>query len=76
METARAYDGSCHCGQVKFSMKISPPISEQTVIQCNCTVNHLLLNFASQSDMLIDYTTELRLHLPYQRLPHGLPQDN
>ncbi|OGM45136.1 hypothetical protein ABOM_006640 [Aspergillus bombycis] len=36
MAEVESYAGSCHCGQVKYSFSLSPPIEEQEVVQCNC----------------------------------------
>ncbi|PIG85370.1 hypothetical protein AARAC_002767 [Aspergillus arachidicola] len=42
MAETKSYAGSCHCGQVKYSFSLSPPIEEQEVVQCNCRLIALL----------------------------------
>ncbi|KAF2452922.1 Mss4-like protein [Lineolata rhizophorae] len=32
------YDGNCHCGAVRYTVKLSPPLPEYVVTQCNCSV--------------------------------------
>lgn len=32
------YDGGCHCGYISFSFKLSPPLDEYTVLNCNCSI--------------------------------------
>lgn len=32
------YDGGCHCGHISFSFKLSPPLDEYTVLNCNCSI--------------------------------------
>lgn len=34
---SQVYEGGCHCGAVKFTAKISPPVDEGSVTSCNCT---------------------------------------
>ncbi|EIT74483.1 Mss4-like protein [Aspergillus flavus] len=41
MAEAKSYAGSCHCGQVKYTFSLSPPIEEQEVVQCNCSICHI-----------------------------------
>lgn len=48
------YDGHCHCGEVKFQIKISPPFPDHTVISCNCSVCHrngYLLVYPARQDV-------------------------
>ena len=33
---SQTYEGGCHCGNVKFSVKTSPPVEEGPVTSCNC----------------------------------------
>jgi len=35
---AGTYDGSCHCGKVTFTMKMSPPVEDGKVTSCNCSI--------------------------------------
>jgi len=32
------YEGSCHCGQVRFTVKVSPPVEDGLVTSCNCSI--------------------------------------
>ena len=31
------YEAGCHCGYVKFSLALSPPLPEYKVVRCNCS---------------------------------------
>ncbi|KAI0832985.1 Mss4-like protein [Hypoxylon sp. FL0890] len=31
------YEGGCHCGYIKFSVTLSPPLPEHKVLNCNCS---------------------------------------
>ena len=33
---SQTYEGQCHCGKVKFSVKLSPPVEDGLVTSCNC----------------------------------------
>ncbi|KAF5857298.1 hypothetical protein ETB97_005982 [Aspergillus alliaceus] len=51
--TTKSYTGNCHCGQVKYSFSLSPPIEDQEVVQCNCsicTINGYLLVYPKLED--------------------------
>ena len=38
-QKARAtYDAGCHCGYIKFSLTLSPPLPEYKVLDCNCSI--------------------------------------
>ncbi|KAI9704799.1 MAG: hypothetical protein M1836_006579 [Candelina mexicana] len=37
-KTSKSYEGSCHCGAVKFTANISPPLEDQKVTCCNCSI--------------------------------------
>ncbi|KIW60811.1 hypothetical protein PV05_00998 [Exophiala xenobiotica] len=37
---SKTYEGQCHCGRIKFSMKHSPPIEDGPVTSCNCSICH------------------------------------
>ncbi|KAJ5856474.1 uncharacterized protein N7529_010418 [Penicillium soppii] len=40
----KSYDGSCHCGQVSYTVKLPGPIEEQTVNTCSiCSINGYIL---------------------------------
>ena len=32
------YEAGCHCGYVKFSLALSPPLPEYKVVRCNCSI--------------------------------------
>ncbi|KAI1411148.1 hypothetical protein F5Y13DRAFT_63391 [Hypoxylon sp. FL1857] len=31
------YEAGCHCGYIKFSVTLSPPLPEYKVLNCNCS---------------------------------------
>ncbi|KIW34081.1 uncharacterized protein PV07_00881 [Cladophialophora immunda] len=35
---SKSYEGSCHCGRVRFTMKLSPPVEDGPVTSCNCSI--------------------------------------
>ena len=32
------YNGSCHCGTVKFQFRLKEPLDTYKVIECNCSI--------------------------------------
>lgn len=32
------YNASCHCGYIRFAVTLSPPLEEQRVLDCNCSI--------------------------------------
>jgi hypothetical protein len=32
------YEAGCHCGYIKFSITLSPPLPEYEVLDCNCSM--------------------------------------
>ncbi|KAI1136728.1 hypothetical protein F5Y05DRAFT_414983 [Hypoxylon sp. FL0543] len=36
-EKRKTYEGGCHCGYIKFSVTLSPPLPEYKVMNCNCS---------------------------------------
>lgn len=32
------YEAGCHCGYIKFSVKLSPPLPEYEVLDCGCSM--------------------------------------
>ncbi|KAH7040137.1 Mss4-like protein [Microdochium trichocladiopsis] len=36
-EKSESYPGGCHCGYIKYTVELSPPLYERTVNQCNCS---------------------------------------
>jgi len=64
---SKSYEGQCHCGRVKFNMKLSPPVEDGPVTSCNCSICHsngyLMvyplesnITWISGKDSLTDYT--------------------
>ncbi|KAF2094323.1 hypothetical protein NA57DRAFT_60953 [Rhizodiscina lignyota] len=37
-QPSATYDGSCHCGAIAFKATLSPPIEQQKLTQCNCSI--------------------------------------
>lgn len=35
---SQTYPGGCHCGYIRFEVTLSPPLDEQTVVDCNCSM--------------------------------------
>ncbi|OLN92232.1 hypothetical protein CCHL11_01454 [Colletotrichum chlorophyti] len=36
---SKTYDASCHCGNIRFSLTLSPPLEEgYKVLMCNCSI--------------------------------------
>lgn len=35
------YDGGCHCGAISYTVKLSPPLPDGVVSQCNCSICHI-----------------------------------
>ncbi|KIW99923.1 uncharacterized protein Z518_10851 [Rhinocladiella mackenziei CBS 650.93] len=38
---SQTYEGGCHCGKVKFTVKLSPPVEDGPVTSCNCSICHI-----------------------------------
>ncbi|KAI9678278.1 MAG: hypothetical protein M1817_006223 [Caeruleum heppii] len=36
--TSKSYNGNCHCGAIKYTVALSPPLEEQKVMSCNCSI--------------------------------------
>ncbi|KAF2873197.1 Mss4-like protein [Massariosphaeria phaeospora] len=32
------YDALCHCGTVRYTVTLSPPLAKQKVVSCNCSI--------------------------------------
>ena len=32
------YEAGCHCGYIKFSVTLSPPLPDYKVLSCNCSM--------------------------------------
>ncbi|KXJ96594.1 Mss4-like protein [Microdochium bolleyi] len=37
-KSSETYTGGCHCGYIKYSVVLSPPLYEREVNNCNCSV--------------------------------------
>lgn len=51
---SKTYEGACHCGKVKFTMKLSPPVEDGLVTNCNCSicqVNGYLMVYPLESNI-------------------------
>ncbi|KAF9877651.1 duf636 domain-containing protein [Colletotrichum karsti] len=52
---SKTYDASCHCGSIKFSLKLSPPLEEgYKVLECNCSIcrrSGYLLVYPNKTDV-------------------------
>jgi hypothetical protein len=47
-------NGNCHCGAVRFAIKISPPLKGYPVVSCNCSIclrNGYLLVYPYREDV-------------------------
>jgi Uncharacterized conserved protein len=52
-----SHSGNCHCGAVRFSFTISPPLHEYPANSCNCSIctkNGYLLVYPSTKDLTIE----------------------
>jgi hypothetical protein len=38
VSNARAYDALCHCGTVQYTVTLSPPLEQQKIVECNCSI--------------------------------------
>lgn len=34
---SQTYDAGCHCGYIKFSVTLSPPLPEEKPLKCDCS---------------------------------------
>lgn len=68
------YECGCHCGYIKFSVTLSPPLPEYQVLQCNCSActrfGYLLI---CKSLPCLMYTILVLLSQPPTYIPHDLP---
>lgn len=37
-QTSQVYHAGCHCGHVRLTICLSPPLSEYQVMRCNCSI--------------------------------------
>ena len=35
---AKKYEALCHCGAIRYSVTLSPPLEQQTITECNCSI--------------------------------------
>ncbi|KAF2708298.1 hypothetical protein K504DRAFT_381442 [Pleomassaria siparia CBS 279.74] len=35
---SQTYEAICHCGAMQYSVTLSPPLTEQKVVSCNCSI--------------------------------------
>ncbi|PVH99227.1 hypothetical protein DM02DRAFT_615184 [Periconia macrospinosa] len=35
---AETYHALCHCGAVRYTVTLSPPLAQQKVVECNCSI--------------------------------------
>ncbi|KAF1978253.1 hypothetical protein BU23DRAFT_254061 [Bimuria novae-zelandiae CBS 107.79] len=35
---AKTYQALCHCGTVQYSVTLSPPLEQQNIVECNCSI--------------------------------------
>lgn len=48
------HDGNCHCGAVRFTVTLTPPLLEQNVSSCDCSIctrNGYLLVYPLDKDV-------------------------
>ena len=62
-----SHRGNCHCGAVRFSLTVSPPLSEYPVVNCTCSIcskNGYLLIYPNWKDFKLESGEEvLKDHL-------------
>jgi len=37
-QKSQTYPAGCHCGYIKFDVTLRPPLDEQKVMECNCSM--------------------------------------
>ena len=52
----QTYPASCHCGNVQYSVVLSPPLPEWKVVSCNCSI-------CSRNGYLLVYPERSQLHM-------------
>ncbi|KAK0747718.1 Mss4-like protein [Apiosordaria backusii] len=58
------YPCSCHCGSITFTATLSPPLPEQQVIECNCSICRragYLLVFTPKNNVKFQNDSQTRL---------------
>lgn len=59
---SETYNGSCHCGKVKYTVKQSPPLTDPSVEvgECNCSIclrNGYLFIYIPEKDVVFEKGT-------------------
>ncbi|KAJ5621523.1 hypothetical protein N7528_006306 [Penicillium herquei] len=57
-----SHKGNCHCGAVRFSITLSPPLAKYPVNSCNCSIcskNGYLLVYPNTQDMKLESGEEV-----------------
>ncbi|KAJ9491459.1 hypothetical protein VN97_g1750 [Penicillium thymicola] len=49
------YEGNCHCKAVRFSAKLPSPLSQLSVVSCNCSYCHI-------SGSLLAFVDDIEIH--------------
>lgn len=63
---SQTYPASCHCGYIRFSVTLSPPLPEYKPLECNCSAcrrfGYLLVcksdMAVQQSSLALDHPSE------------------
>ncbi|KAF2689486.1 hypothetical protein K458DRAFT_384125 [Lentithecium fluviatile CBS 122367] len=53
---AQTYNALCHCGTVQYTVTLSPPLAQQKVVECNCSIcsrNGYLLVYPLREQMVV-----------------------
>lgn len=53
---SQTYPALCHCGTIRYTITLSPPLSSQKLIECNCSIctrNGYLLVYPSREHVQI-----------------------
>ena len=53
---AQTYDALCQCGAVQYKVTLSPPLEQQKIIECNCSIcsrNGYLLVYPQREHVLL-----------------------
>lgn len=53
---AQTYHALCHCGTVRYTVTLSPPLDKQKVADCNCSIcsrNGYLLVYPSREHLVV-----------------------
>lgn len=71
---AQTYNALCHCGTVQYTVTLSPPLEQQKIVECNCSIctrnGYLLVypqrehvNITNGQDALKTYTFGPKMNL-------------